>query len=147
LALIFFLLGLLGLLLIFGAVSDWVGFLKSQFKGYGDAGLVVVAIVLLILFFKTWRFFATILFARCRLALSPAEIDYEIRLFGRRIGAKSFRLAAAEVIGLALKDVTRKGLEVQRRKGPPFYLELQRFSEAELMSVKKQFLIDLGRES
>lgn len=147
LAFIFLFLGLLGLFLIFGAVADWVGFLENQFKGYGDAGLVVVAIALLIVFFKTWRFFAAILFARCRLALSPAEIDYEIKLFGRAVWAKSFRLPPAEVVGLALKDVTRKGLELERRNGPPFYLELQRFSEADLMNIKKQFLRDLGRES
>jgi hypothetical protein len=146
LALIFLVLGLLGFLLIFGAVSDWAGILERQFKGYGDLGMVIIGIVLIVLFFKTARFFATILFARCRLALSPAELDYEIRLFGRRVQSKSFRVPAAEFIGLALKDPSRKGMEVQRRNGTPFHLELQRFSEAELMNIKKQFLWDLGRE-
>ncbi len=147
LALIFLGLGLLGLLLIFGAVSDWAGFLERQFEGYGDPEIVVIAIVLMIFFIKTAGFLSTILFARCRLALSPAELDYEIRLFGRRLRSKSFRLPVAEITGLALKDASRKGLEVQRRNGPPFYLELQRFSEAELMATKKQFLRDLGREN
>jgi hypothetical protein len=147
LALIFYSMGLLGLFLIFGAVSDWAGFLERQFKRYGDVEIVVLAIVLLIFFVKTAGFFSTILFARCRLALSPAELDYEIRLFGRRVKSKSFRLPAAEITGLALKEASIKGLEVQRRNGSPLSIMLQRFSEAELMNIKKQFLRDLGRVS
>ena len=145
LALIFYLMGLLGLFLIFGAVSDWGGFLESQFEGYGDVQLVILGVVLIIFFAKTARFFATILFARCRLALSPAELDYEIRLFGRLLRSKSFRLPAAEVTGLALKEASIKGLEVQRRNGSSISIMLQRFSEAELMNIKRQFLRDLGR--
>jgi hypothetical protein len=146
LALVFCLMGLLGLFLIFGAVSDWVGFLETQFKGYGDMEIVVIAIVLMIFFVKTAGFFATILFASGRLALSPAELDYEIRLFGRRVKSKSFRLPAAEITGLALKEASIKGLEVQRRNGPPLSIMLQRFSEAELMKIKRQFLKDLSCE-
>jgi hypothetical protein len=51
-----------------------------------------------------------------------------------------------EIIGLAIKEASLKGLEVQRRNGSPLHLMLQRFSEAELMKIKKQFLRDLGRE-
>jgi hypothetical protein len=145
LALIFYSMGFLGVFLIFGAVSDWTGFLENQFKGYGAADIVIIAIVLLIFFFKTAGFFSTILFAGCRLTLSPAELDYEIRLFGRRVKSKSFRLPAAEITGLVLKEASLKGLEVQRRNGSPLSIMLQRFSEAELMNIKKQFLKDLGR--
>ena len=147
LALVFYFMGLLGLFLIFGAVSDWVGFLERQFEGYGDPEIVVIAIVLMIFFIKTAGFFSTILFARCRLALSPAELDYEIRLFGRRVKSKSFKLLAAEITGLALKEASLKGLEVQRRNGSSLSIMLQRFSEAELMKIKKQFLRDLGHGS
>jgi hypothetical protein len=144
LALVFYLMGLLGLFLIFGAAADWGGFWEGQFKGYGDLQMVIIAIVLIIFFVKTAGFFATILFATCRLALSPAEFDYEVRLFGRRLRSKSFRLPAAELIGLAIKEASLKGLEVQRRTGSPLYLLLQRFPEAELMKIKNQFLRDLG---
>ena len=137
-------LGLLGLLLIFGAVCDWAGILERQFKGYG--GMVAIGVVLIVVFLKIWNFFATILFARCRLALSPTEFDYQVFLFGRRVRSKSFQLPAAEVVNLALKDVATKGLEVQRKQGKPFYLLLQRFSEPELMKIKKRFLQDLGRD-
>jgi len=146
LALLVLALGVLGLFLLFGAVSDWIGIFKEQFKDYGDFEIVVIGIALVVLLVKTWNFFATILFARCRLALSPEEFDYQVFLCGRRVRSKSFHLPAAEVISLALKDVSRKGLEVQRTHREPFYLLLQRFSEAELMKIKKRFLRDLGRE-
>jgi hypothetical protein len=146
LALLVLFLGLLGFFLLFGAVSDWVGVLEKQFKDYGDFGILLIGIALIVLLVKTWNFFATILFARCRLSLGPTEFDYQVFLFGRKVRSKSFHLPAADIISLALKDVTRKGLELQRRQGKPFYLLLQRFSEAELMKIKKRFLQDLGRE-
>lgn len=139
-------LGLLGVLLVFGAVCDWAGVLERQFKGYEDPGTVFIGIVLIVVFAKIWRFFATILFARCRLALSLREFDYQVFLFGRKVRSKSIRLPVEEVAALALKDVIRKGLEVQRTHGGPFYLLLQRFSEAELLKIKTRFLQDLRRE-
>ena len=137
-------LGLLGLLLIFGAACDWTGILENQFEDYG--GMIFIGIPLAVVFFKIWPFFATILFARCRLALSPTELDYQVFLFGRKVQSKSFHLPEGEVARLALKDITTKGLEVQRKQGIPYYLLLQRFSEADLMKIKKRFLQDLGRE-
>ena len=135
-------LGLLGLLLIFGAVCDWAGILENQFEDYG--GMIIIGIPLAVVFFKILPFFATILFARCRLALSPTELDYQVFLFGRRVRPKSFHLPAGEVVNLVLKDVSTKGMEVQRRQGKPFYLLLQRYSEGDLMKIKKRFLQDLG---
>lgn len=144
LGLLVFFLGLVGFFLLFGAVCDWANVLKKQFNDYG--GMAIMGIFMIAIFLKIWKFFATILFARCRLALSPTEFDYQVFLFGRKVRSKSFHLPAAEVVGLALKDVTRQGLEVQRKQGKPFYLQLQRYSEPELMKIKKRFLQDLGRE-
>jgi len=145
LALLVLSLGLLGVFLLVGAVSDLLNVLESAFKGYADFEIIVAGIVLVFLLVKTWNFFATILFGRCRLALSPSELNYEVFLFGRKVRAKSRKLAAADITAFAIKDAARKGLEVQQRGGLPFYLMLQRFSEAELLRIKKHFLRLLGR--
>ena len=106
--------------------------------------LVIIGIVLCFILFKTWNYFATILFGKCFLALSPSELDYEVFVFGLKSKAKSVKMPAADILSLAVKDPGRKGLEVQRRSGTPFSLSLQRFSEGELLRIKKRFLGDLG---
>jgi hypothetical protein len=144
LAVIFLCLGLLGLYLIVGAVFDWLGIFGDAFKDYGSFNFVVIGFVLCFILFKTWNYFATILFGKCFLILSPSELDYEVFVFGLTSKAKSVKMPAADILSLALKDPGRKGLEVQRRNGTPFYLSLQRFSEGELLRIKKRFLGDLG---
>ena len=146
LAVIFLCLGLLGLYLIAGAVFDWLGLFADAFQGCGSLDLVIIGIVLCFILFKTWNYFATILFGKCFLALSPSELDYEVFVFGLKSKAKSVKMPAAGILSLAVKDPSRKGLEVQRRNGTPFSLSLQRFSEGELLRIKKRFLADLGRE-
>ena len=146
LAVTFLCLGLLGLYLIAGAVFDWLGLFGDAFQGYGSLDLVIIGIVLCFILFKTWNYFATILFGKCFLALNPSELDYEVFVFGLKSRAKSVKMPAADILSLAVKDPGRKGLEVQRRSGTPFYLSLQRFSEGELLRIKKRFLADLGRE-
>jgi hypothetical protein len=146
LAVIFLGLGLLGLYLIVGAVFDWLGLFRDAFKDYGSFNFVIMGIVLCFILFKTWNFFATILFGKCFLVLSPSELDYEVFVFGLKAKAKSVKMPAADILSLTIKDPGRKGLEVQRRSGTPFYLSLQPFSEGELLRIKKRFLADLGRE-
>ncbi len=146
LAFIFLGLGLLGLYLIAGAVFDWLGLFADAFQGYGSLDLVIIGFVLCFILFKTWNYFATILFGKCFLTLSPSELDYEVFVFGLKSKAKSVKIPAADILSLAVKDPSRKGLEVQRRNGTPFSLSLQRFSEGELLRIKKRFLADLGRE-
>jgi len=146
LAVIFLGLGLLGLYLILGAVFDWLGLFGDAFKDYGSFNFVIMGIVLSFILFKTWNYFATILFGKCLLALSPSELHYEVFVFGLKIEAKSVKMSAADILSFTIKDPGRKGLEVQRRSGTPLYLSLQRFSEGELLRIKKRFLADLGRE-
>lgn len=144
LAALFLCLGLLGLYLIAGAVFDWLGLFGDAFQDYGSLDLVIIGIVLCFILFKTWNYFATILFGKCFLALSPSELDYEVFVFGLKSRAKSVKMPAADILSLAVKDPGRKGLEVQRRSGTPFTLSLQRFSEGELLRIKKRLLEDLG---
>jgi hypothetical protein len=145
LAAIFLGLGLLGLYLIVGAIFDWLGLFGDAFKDYGSFNFILIGIVLCFILFKTWNYFATILFGKCRLALSLSELDYEVFVFGPKSKAKSVKMPAADILSLTIKDPARKGLEVQRRSGTPFYLSLQRFSDGELLRIKKRFLADLGR--
>jgi hypothetical protein len=144
--LMFFCLGLLGMYLIAGSVFDWLGLFGDAFKDYGSFNFVIMGIVLCFILFKTWNYFATILFGKCFLALSPSELDYEVFVFGLKSKAKSVKMPAADILSLTIKDPGRKGLEVQRRSGTPFYPSLQRFSEGELLRIRKRFLADLGRK-
>lgn len=139
-------LGLLGIFLLAAAILDWLNLAESQSRGYGSADLVILGIVLVFVSVKAGGFFAGILFGRCRLRFDPSDLDYEFSLFGRTIRSKSFRIPAAGVLGFAIKDAARRGMEVQRRDGSTLTLMLQRFSEKELMQIKKRFLMDLGRD-
>jgi len=102
-------LGLLGLYLIAGAIFDWLGLFQNAFQDYGSFYFILIGVVLCSILFKTWNFFATILFGKCVLILSPSELDYEVFVFGLRSKAKSVKMTAADILSLAVKDPGRKG--------------------------------------
>jgi hypothetical protein len=115
---------------------------------HGAAGVWLYGLFMLAFTIKAGPFFAVALLGRCRLTVGPATFDYEVTLLGRRLRSHSRRLAARDVLGLAIKDPTQGGIEVQREGGRPFYLKLPvgagALSMPELIRLKARWLTDMG---
>jgi hypothetical protein len=118
---------------------------------HGAAGVWLYGLFMLAFTIKAGPFFAVALLGRCRLTVGPETFDYEVTLLGRRLRSHSRRLAARDVVGLAIKDPTQGGIEVQREGGRPFYLKLPvgagALSMPQLIGLKARWLADMGRAS
>jgi hypothetical protein len=135
-----------GPLLLLADLFDRLDVLEGYFRG--AEGVWIYGLFMLAFTIKAGPFFAVALLGRCRLTIGPETFDYEVTLLGRRLRSHSRRLPAREVVGLAIKDPTRGGIEVRREGGKPFYLKLPvgagALSMPELIRLKARWLADMG---